>query len=120
MLKTLERVAQQIDVEEEEGLFGGPDDPLRVLADRLAEAILLEPELPLRAIKVARADLPEGECEQLQIGFYLKLACGPKDAFKWLDRLSYRQYEIDQSLAEEERQLFARTFNVGINWEKRE
>jgi hypothetical protein len=121
VLKTLERVSHQIGVEVEEGLFGGPDDPLRVLADRLAEAILAEQRehnLPLKSIRLAKADLPEDEVDQLEIGFYLKLACGPKEAFEWLRRLSAREHEIAVSLPEEECKLFNHTFRIGIEWEK--
>lgn len=117
MFKTLEHVSDQIDVDFEEGLFGEQDEPLGRLAQRLAEAILAEHRehnLPLEAIRVARADLPEEECEQLQIGFYLKLACGPKEAFKWLERLSVREDELAVALPEEERQLFNRTFNEPV------
>jgi hypothetical protein len=120
MLKSLDRVADRIEVEVEEGLFGGPDDPLRMLAERLAEKIITEPGLPLKAIRVAKADLPEDdmEGEEPEIGFYLKLACGPKEAFKWLEKLSGRQYEIDQSLSEEERRLFNRSFAIVPKWER--
>ena len=121
MLKTLERVSQQIDVEEEEGLFGGPDDPLRVLADRLAEEIIAEQQehyLPLKSIRVAKADLPEEEEDGLEIGFYLNLACGPEEAFKWLKRLSVREHEMAMSLPEKERKLFNHTFRIGIRWAK--
>jgi len=119
VLKNLENVSHTIDVEVEEGLFGGPEEPLRVLAERLAEKILAEPGLPLKAIRVARADLPEEDAEegQPEIGFYLKLSCNPKEAFKWLEQLSHRQYEIDQSLPEKERRLFNHTFRIGMKWE---
>jgi hypothetical protein len=33
MLKTLDKVADQIEIEVEEGLFSGPDDPLQILAE---------------------------------------------------------------------------------------
>jgi hypothetical protein len=120
MLKTLDKVADRIEVDVEEGLFGGSDDTLRVLAERLAEKIISEPGLPLKAIRVAKADLPEEDVydDQLEIVFYLKLACGPKEAFKWLEKLSSRQYEIDQSLPEKERHLFASTFRIVPRWEK--
>jgi hypothetical protein len=120
MLKTLDKVADRIEVEVEEGLFGGPDDPLRMLAERLAEKIMSEPGLPLKAIRVARGDLPEEdmEGEEPEIGFYLKLACGPREAFKWLEKLSYRQYEIDQSLPEKERRLYNRSFAIVPKWER--
>ena len=42
MLKTLDKVSDRIEVEVQEGLFRGPDDPLQVLAEKLAEAILAE------------------------------------------------------------------------------
>ena len=120
MLKTLDRVSDRIEVEVQEGLFGGPDDPLQALAEKLAETILAEPGLPLKAVRVAKADLPEEDQdeEHPEIGFYLKLACGPKEAFKWLERLSYRQYEIDQTLPEEERRLFNHTFRIVPRWKR--
>lgn len=121
MLKALDRVSDRIEVEVEEGLFGGPDDPLKALAERLAEKIITEPGLPLKAIRVAKADLPEEDVEgydQPEIGFYLRLACGPKETFKWLEKLSGRQYEIDQTLPEKERRLFASTFRIVPRWEK--
>jgi hypothetical protein len=121
VLKNLENVSHTIDVEVEEGLFGGLDDPLQALAERLAETILAEPGLPLKAIRVARADLPEedDEDDQPEISFDLRLACTPKEAFKWLEQLSHRQYEIDQSLPEKERRLFNHTFRIGMKWETR-
>jgi hypothetical protein len=122
MLKTLDKVADQIEVEVEEGLFGGPDDPLKVLAERLAKKIVSEPGLPLKAIRVARGDLPEEDIagEEPEIGFYLKLACGPKEAFKWLERLSLRQAEIADSLTGEERKLFNRSFAIVPQWERQQ
>jgi hypothetical protein len=119
MLKPLERVKHTIEVKVEENLFGGPDDPLQALAERLAQEILAEAGLPLQAIRVAKADLPEEDAEegQPEIGFYLKLACGPKQAFEWLKRLSAREYDVAKSLPEEERKLFDRTFRIGIKWE---
>ena len=122
MLKSLDKISNRIDVTVEEGLFGGPTDPLRLLAERLAEKIVAEPGLPLKAVRVAKADLPEEDDEegQPEIGFYLKLACGPKEAFQWLERLSYRQYEIHQSLLEKERLLFALTFAIVPQWERQQ
>jgi len=120
VLKILESVSRYIDVKVEEGLFGGPDDPLAVLASRLAEKIIAERRehgLPLKAIRVTRPDLPDEEDEGSEIVFRLKLACGPREAFDWLKRLSYRQYEVGRSLSEEEHKLFARTFNIAIEWE---
>jgi hypothetical protein len=120
MLKTLDKVADRIEVDMEEGLFGGPDDPLRLLAERLAEKIISEQGLPLKAIRVAKADLPEEDVydDQPEIVFYLKLASGPKKALKWLKKLPIRQYEIDQSLPEKERHLFASTFCIVPRREK--
>jgi len=122
VLKILESVSRYIDVKVEEGLFGGPDDPLAVLASRLAEKIIAERRehgLPLKAIRVTRPDLPDEEDDGSEIVFRLKLACGPREAFDWLKHLSYREYEIDQSLTEDERELFASIFRIAIDWEKR-
>jgi hypothetical protein len=120
MLKTLDRVADRIEIEVEEGLFGGPDDPLRVLAERLAEKIISEPGLPLKGIRVAKADLPEEdiEGEEPEIVFYIKLASAPREAFKWLERLSGRQADLAGSLPEKERKLFTHIFRIGVRWEK--
>ena len=120
MLKTLDKVADRIKIEVEEGLFGGPDDPLQILAERLAEKIIAEPGLPLKAVRVARGDLPEEyvEGEEPEIGFYLKLACGPREAFKWLEKLSGRQADLAASLPEKERKLFNRSFAIVPKWER--
>jgi hypothetical protein len=114
-------VANRIEVEVEEGLFGGPDDPLRMLAEKLAEKIISEPGLPLKAIRVAKADLPpeDLEGEEPEIIFHLKLASGSGEAFKWLEHLSGRQADLADSLSEEERKLFTHIFRIGVRWERR-
>jgi hypothetical protein len=121
MLKTLDRVSDRIEVVVEEGLFGGSNDPLQVLAEMLAEKILAEPGLPLKGIRVARADLPEEDMdeENSEIGFYLKLDCGSKEAFQCLKKLSVRQAGIADSLPKEERRLFGHTFRIVPRWERR-
>ena len=118
MLKSLDKISDRIDVTVEEGLFGGPTDPLRMLAERLAEKIVAEPGFPLKAVRVAKADLPEEEVEQLEIGFYLQLACGAKEAFQWLERLSARQHDVSGNLPEKDRNLFNHTFNIAVDWER--
>lgn len=122
MLKALENVYHHIDVKVEEGLFSGPDDPLAILAERLAKEIIAEHQehnLPLKAIRVTRADLPPEEDDGSEIVFRLKLACGPREAFAWLKCLSARQADVARSLSEKERKLFNRTFAIGIEWEQR-
>jgi hypothetical protein len=90
-----------------------------MLAGRLAGKVVSEPGLPLKAVRVAKSDLAkEDGGKQPEIGFYLKLTCGPKEAFEWLERLSARQYEIDRTLPEKDRLLFARTFAIGPQWEQ--
>jgi hypothetical protein len=74
----------------------------------------------LKAVRVARGDLPEEdlEGEEPEIGFYLKLACGPREAFKWLEKLSGRQHEIAQSLPEKECMVFNRSFAIVPKWKR--
>ena len=117
MLKSLEKLSGKVEAEEEEGLFEGQSAILQVLADQLAENIILEPGLPMTAIRVAKANLPEEEHEQLEIGFYLKLACAADEAFQWLKRLSAKQGGMADELGEKERQVFNCTFSIAVDWE---
>ena len=117
MLKSLEKLSGKVKAEEEEGLFEGQVAILEVLADQLAEKIILEPGLPMTAIRVAKANLPEEDVEQLEIGFYLRLACSADEAFQWLKHLSARQGGVAEELGEKERQVFNCTFSIAVDWE---
>ena len=118
MLKSLEMLPTKVEVDEEEGLFDGPGARLRIVAEWLADKIIAEPGSPMMAIRVARADLPEEDGEGLEVGFYLKLACGPNEAFKWLEQLSVGQRAVACDLAEGERKLFNHTFNITVDWDR--